>query len=220
MRHLVLPGKGVEPAKKVETDQSILFIGANGSGKTRLGTWIELGRMQGSRIHRISAQKSLAMPDYTTPKSIELAQRDLLFGNPNVENNVGAHRWGNRPATSLLNDFQKLMVYLFSDETEKNAKFKAACTQSAERLEPPRTKLDLLKDVWEAVLPHRELVIGGLQIETRVLDDNESIYKSSEMSDGERVMFYLIGQCLSIICSQRNNRESPCLVISGARMRA
>ena len=112
------------------------------------------------------------------------------------------------------------MVYLFSDETEKNAKFKAACTQSAERLEPPRTKLDLLKDVWEAVLPHRELVIGGLQIETRVLDDNESIYKSSEMSDGERVMFYLIGQCLSIICSQRNNRESPCLVISGARMRA
>ena len=129
--------------------------------------------------------------------SIEIAERNLLFGSPEREDLVAHYRWNRRPATSLLNDYEKLMVYLFSDETEENAKFKAACVQSTERIEPPRTKLDAVKKVWEAVLPHRELLIGGLRIETRVRDHADAVYKSSEMSDGERVIFYLIGQCLA-----------------------
>ena len=137
------------------------------------------------------------MPDSTTPMSIEIAERNLLFGSPEREDLVAHYRWNRRPATSLLNDYEKLMVYLFSDETEENAKFKAACVQSTERIEPPRTKLDAVKKVWEAVLPHRELLIGGLRIETRVRDHADAVYKSSEMSDGERVIFYLIGQCLA-----------------------
>ena len=89
------------------------------------------------------------------------------------------------------------MVYLFSDETEENARFKADCVKTAGRVEPPRTKIDQVKDVWEKVLPHRELIIGGLRIETRVRGDQDAVYNSSEMSDGERVIFYLIGQCLA-----------------------
>ena len=59
------------------------------------------------------------------------------------------------------------------------------------------TKLDLVKRVWEEILPHRELVIGGLRVQTHVRDHAEKMYNSSEMSDGERVIFYLIGQCLA-----------------------
>ena len=36
-----------------------------------------------------------------------------------------------------------------------------------------------------------------MRIKTRVREDQEKIYNSSEMSDGERVIFYLIGQCLA-----------------------
>jgi len=197
MRNLVLPGKAGEPTQTIKVEKSILFIGDNGSGKSRLGTWIELEKKQEAKVHRISAQKSLDMPDSTTPMSIEIAERNLLFGSPEREDLVAHYRWNKRPATSLLNDYEKLMVYLFSDETEENAKFKAACVQTTVRIEPPRTKLDTVKKVWEAVLPHRELVIGGLRIETRVSNDPQAVYKSSEMSDGERVIFYLIGQCLA-----------------------
>ena len=56
--------------KEVTTKNSFLLIGANGSGKTRLGTWIEMESTQKDKVHRISAQKSLAMPDNTTPTSI------------------------------------------------------------------------------------------------------------------------------------------------------
>jgi type IV secretory pathway ATPase VirB11/archaellum biosynthesis ATPase len=59
---LVLPGSNPEENNRIVSQQSILFIGANGSGKTRLGTWIELEGKQDSRVHRISAQKSLSMP--------------------------------------------------------------------------------------------------------------------------------------------------------------
>ena len=54
--------------QEIETTTNILFVGANGSGKTRLGTWIELQSPQKEKVHRISAQKSLTMPDTTTPR--------------------------------------------------------------------------------------------------------------------------------------------------------
>ena len=196
MKTLILPrGNGVDVP--IDVVQSILLVGANGAGKTRLGSWIEIDSTQKNLVHRISAQKSLAMPDTSIPQSIDLAEKNLLFGHESwgVHNKVS--KWGNKPATTFLSDFEKLMVYLFSDETEENAKFKAASKASADKINPAITKLDRIKETWERILPHRELVIGGLRIQTRIKGQQDKIYNSSEMSDGERVIFYLIGQCLA-----------------------
>lgn len=184
--------------QEIETTTNILFVGANGSGKTRLGTWIELQSPQKEKVHRISAQKSLTMPDTTTPMSMDRAEKDLLFGNADGQwTHKQGHKWQSKPAISLLNDYQKLMVYLFSDHTEESAKYLSASKASSTRIEPPVTKLDLVKTAWERVLPHRELVLSGLRIQTKVCGTQDKIYNSSEMSDGERVIFYLIGQCLA-----------------------
>ncbi|KQW98224.1 hypothetical protein ASC84_05605 [Acinetobacter sp. Root1280] len=197
IKKLNLPSNGSQ-LREVEATQSILFIGANGAGKTRLGTWIEINSPQKERVHRISAQKSLQFPDSTTPQSIDLAEKDLLFGHSSYTNAAyKMNKWQQKPATTMQNDFNKLMVYLFSDETEENAKFKRACKESQERLIPPLTKIDQVKILWEQILPHRELIIGGLRIQTCPKGKNEKVYSSSEMSDGERIIFYLIGQCLA-----------------------
>ncbi|XDD53065.1 DUF4435 domain-containing protein [Leptospira sp. WS4.C2] len=180
-----------------ETKQTLFFVGANGSGKTRIGSWIELSSNQRTKVHRISAQKSLSMPDSITPVSIDLAENNLYFGNEKHTNNKSAYKWGNKPATFFLNDFEKLMVYLFSDETESNANFKTQYKLTNEKIPAPITKLDIIKGIWDKILPHRELLIGGLRIQTKTKGTTEKIYQSSEMSDGERVIFYLIGQCLS-----------------------
>lgn len=195
MKKLVLPRENA--TEEIETSQSLLLIGANGSGKTRLGTWIEITSPQKNSVHRISAQKSLAFPDSTTPQSIEQAEKDLLFGNPKWSYEHKSHKFNDKPATQPLNDYQKLMAYLFSDETEKNAIFKRECKANDARVEPPVTKIDRVKELWEEILPHRELVIGGLRIQTLVKGHEDKLYNSSEMSDGERVIFYLIGQCLA-----------------------
>lgn len=194
-RSITLPRRG-EADQKITTGRNLLFVGANGAGKTRLGSWLDMSSPEQARVFRISAQKSLSMPDTTTPTSIDLAEQDLVFGNPNAGQNKN-YRWENKPATFFLNDFQKLMVFLFSDETEENAKFKVAQRRSASKIEPPLTRMDRVKQAWERILPHRELVVGGLRIQTQVRGDASKIYNSSEMSDGERVIFYLIGQCLA-----------------------
>jgi hypothetical protein len=62
---------------------------------------------------------------------------------------------------------------------------------------PPSTRLDTVKEVWEYVLPARELVVSGNLIEARNRRD-QKCYHAKEMSDGERGIFYLIGEALSV----------------------
>lgn len=196
IKSITLPRRGFAN-ETITTTGNLLFVGANGSGKTRLGTWLEVNSPDSTRVFRISAQKSLTMPDTTTPMAIDLAEKNLLFGSPTDIGNKQHYKWQNKPATAFLNDYDKLMIFLFSDETEENAKYKVAQRKSETKISPPLTKLDKVKQVWERVLPHRELIVGGLRIQTQVRGDSSKIYNSSEMSDGERVIFYLIGQCLA-----------------------
>lgn len=51
---------------------SMILIGANGSGKTRMSIWIEKNNPD-SIVHRISAQKSLDMPEQTQNRDISVA---------------------------------------------------------------------------------------------------------------------------------------------------
>lgn len=196
-----MPSSGGQ-TEVVTTNGSIVIVGANGSGKTRLGAWIEFTSPQRDRVHRISAQKSLNMPDSTSPIQMEKAEAALLYGyQDSAEANRISHklgnRWGSHPATSLLNDFDRLMVFLFSDHYEKSTEYLRQSRETTVRVDPPVTKLDRIVAIWHKILPHRELAIGGGHIKTKTSGDAEQVYNASEMSDGERVVFYLIGQCLA-----------------------
>lgn len=46
-----------------------------------------------------------------------------------------------------------------------------------------------------SLIPHRELVIDGDDIQVKI-PGNDLTYSSADMSDGERAIFYLIGQVL------------------------
>jgi len=193
---------GVERCESVRTSGSVVIVGANGSGKTRLGAWIDLHSPQHANVFRISAQKSLAMPDTGNVISLVAAEGDLVYGSATVERQHSriyklGHRWGNRQSVKPLDDFNKLMAYLFSEQAQISTKYMADSRESDQRVPPPTTKMSLVKSIWEELLPHRELIIGGAQIETKLKSSEDAPYKSSDMSDGERVLFYLIGQCLA-----------------------
>lgn len=61
----------------------------------------------------------------------------------------------------------------------------------------PSTRLDIVKELWEEVLPLRELIVEGSSIEARTRGETRS-YHAQEMSDGERAIFYLIAEALSV----------------------
>ena len=71
------------PKKKDSQDEikidsnSIVIIGANGSGKTRFSTNIE--KRYDTNTHRISAQKSLTMPKDTNTTSKKKAEVEFYM---------------------------------------------------------------------------------------------------------------------------------------------
>ena len=54
----------------VEDKKSIVLVGANGSGKTRMSIWIDENNSD-LNIHLISAQKSLNIPEFVSPSELE-----------------------------------------------------------------------------------------------------------------------------------------------------
>lgn len=53
---------------KIESVQNFVIVGANGSGKSHLGAWIEQQSANGE-VLRISAQRALSIPDSITLNS-------------------------------------------------------------------------------------------------------------------------------------------------------
>jgi len=197
--NIQLPIKIDNSQISIET-KSIVVIGANGSGKTRFGSNIE--NRYNQITHRISAQKSLSMPKEVSPKSKIRAEQEFLYGYFD-DNHKGNHliykvgqRWGSNPNTYLLNDYEKLMVLLHTEEYEESILFKATYSPGQTSIKPI-TKLDRVKYIWEYVLTHRNLSIKAGSIETYSSENSDEIYNASEMSDGERVIFYLIGEVIS-----------------------
>ena len=185
----------------VDPGGSLVFLGANGAGKTRLGVAIEaqLARKP-SRAHRISAQRSIVMNAKLIPPSLEEAERALFHGGRNAQDDYShtqAYRWKQKPATQPLDDFSALLGALYAEETNVSINYRRASLGSKKRVAPTQTKLDRLKEIWEGILPHRELVILHNDVQVRP-KGNKNQYSASDMSDGERLIFYMIGQCLMI----------------------
>jgi hypothetical protein len=200
-RELTLPAPPSSPATSTVTATgSVVIVGANGSGKTRLGAWLDISSPQNTLTHRVAAQKSLTIPESWSTSSLDLAENALLYGfagaDASTVHKLG-HKWGGKPSTHLQTDFDKLLIFLFTEEFDKSSSYRQQAKDPLRRHAPPETRLDTIKRVWEDVLPHRELLFRAGKIEVRPRSNGGSLYNATEMSDGERVIFYLIGQSLA-----------------------
>ena len=175
---------GTNQVVQLHCGQSVVIVGANGAGKSRLGSRIEdaLHGVSHNSVQRIAAQKNLMLPARSVPTNkieAEIRLREQF------------------PVIHMANNYELLMTYLFTDEYEEISSFRKFLRKGNTAHNPPDTKLDTLKAIWEHILPHRELVIETNTIATKLKGSQQSTYNGSEMSDGERVVFYLIGQALA-----------------------
>ncbi len=174
---------------------SILFVGANGCGKTRLAVRIE--DTLGSRAHRISAHRALNLNSSVSKISEEQALNALRTGGTYRGSNRTNSRWSNQSPIHLLNDYDYLIQALFAEQSNKALETHKKARKGD--ITPPKpTKFEILTEIWERLIPHRRLIITGDQIEVKSVGDNIQ-YPAREMSDGERAIFYLIGQTLCTV---------------------
>ncbi len=108
-----------------------------------------------------------------------------------------SHRWQSKGAVQLLNDFDYLIQALFAEQSNTSLqayrRYKPGAIETDESFQ--LTKFDTLQEIWDRLLPHRKLHISGDDILVSLPSSNQT-YKASEMSDGERAIFYMIGQTL------------------------
>ena len=153
-----LPGADGTRIDYTTDKNAIIIVGANGSGKSKLGAWIEQQELL--MVHRIGAQRSLNYNPNLTLKSYEESENNVFFGEPNANSGKGA-RWnyGREYTTRLLNDFDSVLVALIARSINEIKTF-AECCSSPCKLEwpdKPETSVDTLISIWNEVFPQRIL---------------------------------------------------------------
>ncbi len=192
--------------KEFEFGKTIVLLGANGAGKTRFSIKIEelndptfkkWNVQETIFIHRISAQKSLSIQESISILDNESSKRSLFYGDTNKHATKEGWRFGSNPATALLDDYNKALSLLFSEENKElqlaHQKDKQAIRDNAERPAPITTVVEKATSIWNELLPHRKIDLTGNGVHVNYKSQR---YHGKEMSDGERVMLYMICQVL------------------------
>ena len=105
---------------------SVVIVGANGSGKSKLGAWMEQQNMMG--IHRIGAQRSLNFRENIPLQNFSQAEDSVFYGNADTNERLRSkkyYRWndGKEYTTKLLDDFENVLAALIALTNNENAKY-------------------------------------------------------------------------------------------------
>lgn len=201
-----LPNENGQIEEITTSNNSLIIIGANGSGKSRLGVWLE--QIDSQNTHRVGAQCSLSFGEYIQLKSQEQAENLLQYGtdrkSPNHDNRWGWDGEKYNYTTSLLNDYEHILSALVAKKNNQHDTFIKECkekeAQSQQHNKVPETVIDVLKRIWKNVFPQRDIDFSDSKVTATLKRSDSTVvsYKGREMSDGERVGLYLIAQCLCI----------------------
>ena len=176
--NLVLPEKlNTSTPPVIEDARVLVVIGANGAGKSSFGKDI-ISRYPEHAIG-ISGMRSL----FISSESLSLKT-------------ISA----DRSSLPMLSEYQMLTLRLQQEEFEAAVNYKET-SKHTPGLEPPTTKIDVIQRIWEKMFPHNRLVrkSGFFELVSASRDGNS--YNAERMSDGEKIVFYLIG---AVLCAEPN----------------
>lgn len=198
----LLPNESGEKEGYSTNNNSLIIVGANGSGKSKLGAWMEQKNLEG--VHRVGAQRTLNFDEYIKLMSLEEAQNYMFYGDRKEKNKGYKWNWGKDYTTKLLNDYEHSLSSIIAMKNNQNDNYIKECKererQSLSHNKVPETVIDVLQRIWNNIFPQRDIDFKDSKV-TAIFRKNgvEPIsYKGNEMSDGERVGLYLISQCLSV----------------------
>ncbi|MDR1402204.1 MAG: DUF4435 domain-containing protein [Tannerellaceae bacterium] len=164
--------------------KGVVVIGANGAGKSSFGK--DLMERYGEQAEYISGMHALFLN----------TQNDVW-----IETNEINHLQEllvKRVFTPRLSACEKLILQLQNEEFDTAVNYKEAC-KTHPGLRPPVTKIDRIQTVWERMFPLNRLVRKSGFIEITSASRKGEAYTPERMSDGEKIVFYLIG---AILCSR------------------
>ena len=202
-----LPDEDGKKRDTFTTSNSVIIIGANGSGKSRLGAWIEIQDFHS--VHRIAGQRLLSFSENIPLKSYSQAEDMVFYGecnNNRAFRDKKFNRWRSNNnhgyTTAQINDFDDVLAALLSLKNNEYDKYVSLCRtaelQRVDKPDVPLTCIDNLHLIWNKVLPHRQLFLEDSHFYASTKDNNTTKYNATQMSDGERSVLYFIAQVLCV----------------------
>lgn len=190
-------------AQEYETENNaVIIIGANGSGKSKLGAWIE--RTSLNEVHRVGAQRNLNFNENIPLKNFTEAENLVFYGSVDGKDTSKGHRWQwGHFTTKLMDDFDNVLAALLASRNNDVNSFHQMCKKmgknKAEWPDTPVTSIDRIISIWKTVFPQRELIEEDSKFLARLNKNGKIItYSATEMSDGERAVLYLAAQVLCV----------------------
>ena len=182
--------------------ENTVVVGANGCGKTTLANTLQKSLIVKDGIV-IPAQKLLIIPTFSstpnytaTAESYKQYQREILDDkqtfNASKEDDIPwitTQQYGS--------EFKKVLATLYSERMARRNKF----CDAYERGERPSEKLlhsvlDRTIRIWNFLIEHRTLQCDDSNNLVLSVDTEKEAYPAFQMSDGERIILYLVGRVL------------------------
>lgn len=173
-------------------NNNVVAIGANGSGKTTLSNKFK-SYLQNNGVV-ISAQRILLVPNFDAISNPTKTATDLKQYQLRDKSNKNDREFG-----YLQQEFAIVLKNLLADNIAAGNTYRKKAMElikTGKNLENPKpTNLDITFEIWNSLIEHRKIECkDGVNI-TANSDDGRS-YPAIQMSDGEKVMLYLIAQVL------------------------
>ena len=190
---------------------SVIIVGANGAGKSKLGAWIEQKNFES--VHRVGAQRKLSFQENIPLKSYSEAEESVFYGKRvngqalnSIMKNRKSNRWHQNYTTVLIDDFDDVLSALLAINSNEEHNYvgfcKAAEKAGIQKPEVPIMVIDKLKSIWDEVLQQRKLLMKDSKFYAVMKREEKEIpYSATEMSDGERSVLYFAAQ---ILCMPSN----------------
>jgi ABC-type cobalamin/Fe3+-siderophores transport system ATPase subunit len=171
---------------------NVVAIGANGSGKTTLSNKFKAYLQNNGVV--ISAQRVLLVPKIQAIYNPQQTGPELKKYQQIDKTNKNANNF-----SYLQSEFEIVLKNLLSENNfignDYRKKSKIESDSGTSISKPPITNLDKTFDIWNSLIEHRKIDCNdGMNI---TLEFNSvTQYPIVQMSDGEKVMLFLIAQVL------------------------
>lgn len=185
----ISPIIAVDGERVIPGSEPVVFIGANGAGKSRLASLVATT----PGVTLIPADRQTDVPPNLAPVPIQEAESNLRS-----QQSGGYISGTGRTFRHKAQDINGLFTYLKAEEAQVGIDFyrATAIDSSAPR---PKTKVAEVERLWRVVFPERNFNLKSYspQVERSLPDGTATTYAASEMSEGERSILYLIARIVT-----------------------
>lgn len=184
--------------------KNTVIVGANGSGKTTLANNLKetLNSLDGIII---PAQKLLLVPTFSSIPTLKAEKKPFTEYQKRILDDKRTYTAKDNNdfpydiAREYGSEYRKVLALLIA---ERNAKRNEVLDNKAEgsefHKEEFKTTIDVVIDIWNDLIPHRTLSLDSdcNLVISYVENDEKKTYEAYSMSDGERIILYLVGRIM------------------------